>query len=65
MAKDGMIKYPVMFTPKEHADLKEAAQIDGRTMIKFMKIAIQEKVDQIQMNSITRPWIPSGLKRVT
>ena len=42
---------------------KAAAAIDGRNLQQFIIDAMKAKVDTIEMESITRPWIPKGLRR--
>ena len=55
--------YRIGFPPEQYSRMEAAAAIDGRTMKSFIIQACLEKTEKIEMESITRPWIPSGLKR--
>lgn len=51
--------------PKElYARMKQAAKDDNRSMIGWMLQSFKERVEEHERNNITRPWIPSGLKRI-
>jgi len=55
--------YRIGFPAELYKRMQEAAAIDGRTMKAFITQACREKTEGIELESITRPWVPSGLKR--
>lgn len=62
--KDPNLHYYQLTMPKDlWKRMVEAAEIDGRNIRHFILDAVRTKVEQIEMTKITRPWVPSGLRR--
>lgn len=55
--------YRIGFPTDLYARMQAAADVDGRTMKAFVIQACRQKTEEIEMTMITRPWVPSGLKR--
>lgn len=56
--------YTVQVPTELYERMQRAAAEDNRSLNRWMLEAFKDRCNRQEQDSITRPWIPSGLKRI-